>query len=112
MFCGAKFFLQNGVISSNLISELANSAKIVVFMRGTAENPLCFESKYITAALKHYNREFTCIDIMESPQIKHELEKQYPWTPQVYCGGYLLGGANTIMELQKLGSLERRLSSA
>ena len=84
--------------------------KFVAYIHGTPEQPLCHKSSIIVAALKHYDQPFLAVDIQGDQSLQNELLATYSFLPQVYKDGKVLGGAYTLLELQRNGTLQKTLT--
>ena len=94
-------------------SEIKNN-KVVVFMKGTTESPLCGFSAATVQILKGFNYPFKSVDILANPEIRATLPgySNWPTFPQVFINGELVGGCDIMHQLRDSGELEQLLKAA
>ena len=95
------------------IKQQINSEKIVLYMEGTPQAPLCGFSARMTQLLQTCGATFTAIDVLADPQIREGI-KQYsnwPTIPQLYVDGQFIGGCDIITELFQKGELQKIVSA-
>lgn len=85
---------------------------IILYMKGTAENPQCGFSSKAVRALQACKAEFTTVDVLANPDIRATLPHYANWPtfPQLYVKGELIGGCDIIMELLESGELQTLVS--
>jgi monothiol glutaredoxin len=90
------------------IKEQLQNNPILIYMKGTPENPQCGFSARSVAALKTCGEPFGYINVLENPDIRQELPKYANWPtfPQLYVNGELIGGCDIILELYQNGELQ------
>ncbi len=96
-----------------LIKETVENNKVAVFMKGTAEMPMCGFSARMVSLLKKLEIDFQDINILEyHPTMAMELKEIYGWptSPQLYVDGKLIGGSDIAIELAQTGELQNMLS--
>lgn len=84
-----------------------NADKIVLFMKGKPEQPMCGFSKRVADLLMDYGYRFSSFNVLQSPLYREALKKvsNWPTFPQVFVNGNLIGGCDIMMQLHKDGSL-------
>ena len=94
-------------------SEIENN-KIVLFMKGTTEAPMCGFSAATVQILKGYEKPFKSVDILANPEIRQSLQEYSNWPtfPQLFIDGQLVGGCDIVHELRDSGELEKLIQSA
>ena len=95
-----------------IIKETVEKNKVAVFMKGTAEMPMCGFSARMVTLLKRLNVEFKDVNILEDlPTFALELKEIYGWptSPQLYIDGKLIGGSDIAIELSQTGELQKLL---
>ncbi len=95
-----------------IIKETVEKNKVAVFMKGTAEMPMCGFSARMVTLLKRLNVEFKDVNILEDhPAFVLELKEIYGWptSPQLYIDGKLIGGSDIAIELSQTGELQKLL---
>lgn len=94
------------------IENLLKSKDVLLFMKGTPENPQCGFSSKTVAILKQYDGlEYSHFNIFEDNEIREGLKKYSDWPtyPQLYVKGALIGGIDIIQELHEDNELSESL---
>ena len=94
-------------------SELNNN-KMVLFMKGTPEEPQCGFSAATVQILKGFSYPFKGVDILSNPDIREALPdySHWPTFPQLFVDGKLVGGCDIVHEMRDSGELEKLLNEA
>lgn len=81
--------------------------EVLLFMKGSPEQPACGFSARTVAALQSLGTEFAAIDILPDPRIRQELSalSNWPTIPQLFVNGELVGGCDIVLELHESGEL-------
>jgi monothiol glutaredoxin len=89
------------------IAEAIRDNKVILFMKGTPEQPMCGFSARAAGALQATGVPFAAVDILPDPRIRQELSaiSQWPTTPQLFVDGELVGGSDIVMEMFESGEL-------
>jgi monothiol glutaredoxin len=95
------------------IKELLNSSKIVLFMKGNADMPMCGFSANTVAILRQLAVPFKTFNILNDPEIRQGLKEfsNWPTYPQLYIKGQLIGGNDIVTEMFKNGELQEFLNN-
>ena len=93
-------------IEDTIKEQIKNNA-ILLYMKGSPEQPMCGFSAQATQALMACGKRFAYVDILSNPEIRATLPKisNWPTFPQLYVGGELIGGCDIITEMQEKGEL-------
>ncbi len=85
---------------------------IILYMKGTPEQPQCGFSAQAVRALQQCGAQFAHVNILENPDIRRELPiyAQWPTFPQLWVKGELIGGCDIMLELLASGELKEILS--
>ncbi|XP_019848966.1 PREDICTED: glutaredoxin-3-like [Amphimedon queenslandica] len=86
---------------------LTSQSHIMLFMKGTPDNPKCGFSKAICSILKEIDVQFEAYDILEDEDIRQGLKtySNWPTYPQLYANGNFLGGLDIVRDLHSSGEL-------
>ena len=97
----------------NQIESILKSSKIVLFMKGNAEMPMCGFSANTVAILKHLGVGFKTFNILNDPDIRQGVKdySNWPTYPQLYVGGKLIGGNDIVTEMYQSGELQEFLKN-
>ena len=85
--------------------------RVMLFMKGTPEQPACGFSMRTSAALNALGVEYAALDILPDPRIRQELSaiSNWPTIPQLFVEGELIGGCDIVLEMFDSGELATRL---
>ena len=94
------------------IKKEIDENKIMLYMKGTKEMPMCGFSSTVINILNMHNVEYKTINVLEDQNIRHELSKpsNWPTIPQLFCNGELVGGCDITVELHNSGELKNILN--
>jgi monothiol glutaredoxin len=94
-------FIQNAIAEN----------RVMLFMKGTPEQPACGFSMRTSAALNALGVEYAALDILPDPRIRQELSavSNWPTIPQLFIEGELVGGCDIALEMYESGELAERL---
>ena len=89
------------------IQEAITDHEVILFMKGTPEQPMCGFSARTAAALEALGKPYAAVDILPDPRIRQELSaiSNWPTIPQLFVRGELVGGADIVAELYESGEL-------
>ena len=89
------------------IQQAIDENEIILFMKGTPEQPMCGFSARTAAALQALDVPFAAVDILPDPRIRPELSAitNWPTTPQLIVDGELVGGSDIVVEMFESGEL-------
>jgi monothiol glutaredoxin len=93
------------------IREAIAEHEVILFMKGTPEQPMCGFSARTAAALQALDAPFAAVDILPDPRIRQELSalSNWPTIPQLFVRGELIGGADIVAEMYESGELAQVL---
>jgi monothiol glutaredoxin len=88
--------------------------RIMVFMKGTPDQPMCGFSASVVEVFKRIGRPFGAMDILPDPAVRLALSEhtQWPTIPQVFIGGEFIGGCDIVCELFESGELQKKVDAA
>jgi monothiol glutaredoxin len=95
----------------NAIAQAIGENPVILFMKGTPEQPMCGFSARTVAALQALGAPFAAVDILPDPRIRQELSaiSQWPTIPQLFVNGELVGGCDIVTEMYESGELAQTL---
>ncbi|MDQ3609920.1 MAG: Grx4 family monothiol glutaredoxin [Actinomycetota bacterium] len=93
------------------IQEAIRDNEVILFMKGTPQQPMCGFSARTVAALQELQTPFAAVDILPDPRIRQELSglSGWPTIPQLFVKGELVGGADIVAEMYESGELAQAL---
>src|SRR5205085_8564442 len=91
----------------NAISE----NPVLLFMKGTPDQPACGFSARTVAILQSLGTQFAAVDVLPDPRIRQELSavSNWPTIPQLFVDGELVGGCDIVTEMYQSGELAQTL---
>ena len=95
------------------IQEAIRENKVILFMKGTPDQPRCGFSARAAAAVEAVGVPFAAVDVLADPRIRQELTavSNWPTTPQLFVDGELIGGSDIVMEMYESGELHEALGA-
>lgn len=95
------------------IAEAIRSNDVILFMKGTPEQPMCGFSARAAAALQALEVPFAAVDVLPDPRIRQELSaiSNWPTIPQLFVRGELIGGSDIVVEMYESGELAELLGA-
>ncbi len=89
------------------LREQIASNPVLIYMKGSPEQPQCGFSSQATQILMACGERFAYIDILANPEIRATLPEVSDWPtfPQLFVGGELVGGCDIITEMYESGEL-------
>jgi monothiol glutaredoxin len=93
------------------IQEAINDHAVILFMKGTPEQPMCGFSARTVAALDALGSPYAAVDVLPDPRIRQELSaiSNWPTIPQLFVKGELVGGCDIVTEMYETGELAQTL---
>ncbi len=94
-----------------IIDNLLSSNKVVLFMKGTPQQPQCGFSAKTIAALDMLVPDFTSVNVLDHQTIRDGIKEyaNWPTIPQLYIDGDLIGGNDIVQDMLKSGELATAL---
>lgn len=99
---------------SEAIKTAVSENRVILFMKGTPEQPACGFSARTVAMLQATGTQFAAVDILPDPRIRQQLSalSNWPTIPQLFIAGELVGGCDIVTELFESGELHEQLGVA
>lgn len=90
------------------IENLLTENKVVLFMKGTQQFPMCGFSARATAILQDMGIPFKDVNVLEDEEIRQGIKDygNWPTIPQLYINKKLIGGSDIMMEMYQAGELQ------
>jgi monothiol glutaredoxin len=104
----------NAPSTEELIRRQLAENPVILYMKGTPDNPECGFSGAAAAALKKAGKPFAFVNILRAPLIRERLPSlsQWPTFPQLFIKGELVGGSDIVVAMLEDGSLLTILEDA
>jgi monothiol glutaredoxin len=95
----------------DFIQQTIQENEVMLFMKGTPDQPACGFSMRTSAALNALSVKYAALDILPDPRIREELSalSNWPTIPQLFVKGELVGGCDIVLEMYEDGSLAELL---
>ena len=99
-------------ILKDKVEELIRDNRVLLFMKGTPDQPRCGFSMRVVNVLESYGVEYAALDVLPALQPLREVTAELSdWQtfPQLYVNGELVGGADIVEEMYESGELAEAL---
>ena len=96
------------------IADLVQQNRVVLFMKGTAQFPMCGFSGRAIQILKACNvNDLKTVNVLEDEGIRQGITDfaNWPTIPQLYVNGEFVGGSDIMMEMYQAGELQQVLTA-
>jgi monothiol glutaredoxin len=97
------------------ISDLVHANRVVLFMKGTAQFPMCGFSGRAVQILKACGvDDLKTVNVLEDEAVRQGIKDyaNWPTIPQLYVNGEFIGGSDIMMEMYQAGELQQVLAQA
>ncbi|MBS1985551.1 MAG: Grx4 family monothiol glutaredoxin [Bdellovibrionales bacterium] len=94
------------------IDDQIKKNDIVVFMKGTADFPMCGFSGRVVQIFNHFKRPFAAVNVLEDEAVRNAIKSysNWPTIPQIYIKGEFIGGCDITSEMAQTGELEKMMN--
>jgi monothiol glutaredoxin len=101
--------------TQDTIRDTVTQNKVVLFMKGSPQFPMCGFSASATQILKAcgVDKPHT-VDVLQNEEIRQGIKEyaNWPTIPQLYVNGEFVGGADIMREMYQSGELQQLLGTA
>lgn len=93
------------------IEAYVHGHKVVLFMKGTRQQPMCGFSARTVAALDSLLPDYAAVNVLDDPEVREGIKVygNWPTIPQLYIDGELVGGCDIILNMLNSGELHQQL---
>lgn len=93
------------------IVTIVNSDRVVLFMKGTRQQPQCGFSAATVAILDKLVPEYTAVNVLEDPEVREGIKAyaNWPTIPQLYIDSEFVGGCDLVKQMLNMGELHQTL---
>ena len=93
------------------IEKTIGEHEVVLFMKGTPDQPGCGFSAVVVQVLDHLGVEFAGVNVLESDALRQGVKSfsDWPTIPQLYVEGEFVGGCDIVREMYQSGELKTLL---
>ena len=94
------------------IDNYVNGSKVVLFMKGTPQQPQCGFSAKTIAALDSLLPDYASVNVLDDPEVREGIKAygNWPTIPQLYIDGELVGGCDIVLNMLNSGELHECLN--
>ncbi|KAJ3111340.1 Glutaredoxin 3 [Phlyctochytrium bullatum] len=98
---------ETALLNSRL-KQLINSNEVMIFIKGTPEQPRCGFSRQLLEILNEKGVEYGSYNILADEEVRSGLKaySNWPTYPQIYVKGELVGGLDIVKELVSSGEFD------
>ena len=95
------------------IKEQISSNPILLYMKGSPDQPQCGFSAQTVKCLMSCGKRFAFVDILANPEIRATLPgiANWPTFPQLYIDGELVGGCDIVSDMFENGELQKMVDA-
>jgi monothiol glutaredoxin len=96
------------------IDDLVKNHRVVLFMKGTAQFPMCGFSGRAVQILKACGvTDLKTVNVLEDDEVRSGIKEyaNWPTIPQLYVNGEFVGGSDIMMEMYEAGELQQSLGA-
>ena len=93
------------------LQEIVDNNKLVLFMKGTPEQPQCGFSNRASMVLQQLGQPFVTVNILSDPRAIPSVcaWSDFPTMPQIFVHGELIGGSDIALEMYESGELQQMI---
>ena len=96
------------------IDQLVKNNRVVLFMKGTAQFPMCgFSGRAIQILNACGVDDLKTVNVLDDEGIRQGIKSyaNWPTIPQLYVNGEFVGGSDIMMEMYQAGELQQVLGA-
>lgn len=95
------------------IEEYVKNNKVVLFMKGTRQQPMCGFSSKTVAALDSVVPDYLTVNVLDDAEVREGIKVygNWPTIPQLYIDGELMGGCDIVLSMLNSGELHQCLGA-
>ena len=93
------------------IDSVVKDNDVVLFMKGTPEQPQCGFSSRVAQILGHLQVPYQGVNVLQSEMLREGIKAytNWPTIPQLYIKGEFVGGCDIVTEMFQNGELQKTL---
>ena len=91
------------------IESDVKSNKIILFVKGSPQMPMCGFSKRVMDIFSDLGVPFETRDVISDPELRDGIKQftQWPTIPQIFINGEFVGGCDIVSDLYSNGELKK-----
>ena len=104
--------IQTDTPARAFIGRTIEGNDVVLFMKGSPDQPQCGFSALVVQILDHLGVDFTGVNVLQSEELRQEIKaySDWPTIPQLYVKGEFVGGCDIVKEMFQAGELKALLA--
>ncbi len=97
---------------TDFIDKTIKDHDVVLFMKGTPEQPRCGFSSTVVQILDHLGVEYVGVDVLQDESLREGIKtySDWPTIPQLYLKSEFIGGCDIVREMFQSGELKTALN--
>jgi len=105
--------LDRDQLKTEIVAKI-NASPIILFMKGTPDEPYCGFSARTVNALDGIGASYGAVNVLVDPRIREVLSEhsEWPTVPQLFVDGTLVGGCDIVEEMADSGELAELIQTA
>ena len=102
--------MTNPDVLNKIKADIA-STPVLLYMKGSKEQPMCGFSAQVCHVLNSYGVEYKTVDVLADWDVREGIKQvnSWPTIPQLFVGGKFIGGCDITMEMHRSGELKKVL---
>ena len=95
------------------IDQLVQNNKVVLFMKGNPDMPMCGFSSRVVDILNKLGTQYQAYDVLSNGKLRSGIKEfsNWPTLPQLYIDGEFVGGCDICVEMFESGELAKKLDN-
>lgn len=95
------------------IQKDVDTNRVMLFMKGNPQFPMCGFSKTVVDILQNLKVEFASANVLEDMELREGIKEfsDWPTIPQLYVDGSFVGGCDITVEMYQSGELQPLLEA-
>lgn len=96
----------------DFITKTLEANPVVLFMKGTPDEPRCGFSAVTVQILDHLGANFVGVDVLQDDGLRQGIKSfsDWPTIPQLYVKGEFVGGSDIVRQMFQAGELKTFLA--
>jgi monothiol glutaredoxin len=92
-----------------VIDDEVKNNGVVLFMKGTPDQPMCGFSGRVVQILNHVGVPYKGVNVLEDDELRQGIKEyaNWPTIPQLYVKGEFVGGCDIVTEMFQSGELKQ-----
>ena len=98
---------------NEFISAEVKNNNVVLFMKGTPDNPQCGFSGQVVQMLDYMGVDYKGLNVLADEDLRQGIKdySNWPTVPQLYVKGEFVGGCDIVREMFQAGELQTHMDT-